>query len=119
LVLRWTEIAGAAIARIARPLKWQEGKEGATLTLKCEAGAAVLLQHETRALIERLNAYLGAGRIARLKLAPGRFFEPSEPPGHPAPTADPLAESPGLPEALARLTRLRARVKTARPKHTR
>jgi hypothetical protein len=116
LVLRWATIAGPAIARIAQPVKWQEGKEGATITLKCEAGAAVLLQHETRALIERLNAYLGAGRVARLKLVPGRFSQASEPPGHPAPAAEPPGESSALPEALDRLARLRARLKPMRPK---
>jgi len=87
LVLRWTEIAGAAVARLARPMKWQEGESGATLTLKCEAGAAVLLQHQTRELIQRLNAYLGPGRIARVKIVPGQISRAPEPPDHPARTS--------------------------------
>jgi hypothetical protein len=83
LVLRWAEIVGPAVARLARPMKWQEGESGATLTLKCEAGAAVLLQHQTRELIHRLNAYLGPGRIARVKIVPGQISQAPEPPDHP------------------------------------
>src|SRR3954464_12834869 len=65
LLIRWSEIVGPHIARIALPLRWQDGPDGAVLTVKCEPGATVLLQHQTRALIERLNAYLGQGRIVR------------------------------------------------------
>jgi len=87
LVLRWAEIAGPAVARLARPIKWQEGESGATLTLKCEAGAAVLLQHQTRELTRRLNAYLGTNRITRLKFVAGQMSQASEPPDHPARTS--------------------------------
>ena len=116
LVLRWAQIAGPAVARLARPVKWQEDPSGATLTLKCEAGAAVLLQHQTRELIQRLNAYLGANRIGRLKLVSGQLATPEEPPNHPAPTTEPEPENPALPDALARMARLRGRVKTLRSK---
>jgi hypothetical protein len=113
LLLRWPAIVGPHIARIARPVKWQDGSEGAILTLRCESGAAVLLQHQTRALVEKLNAYLGAGRVARLKLVPGTLPDTPEPPKHPAPEADFTAESLPLPDALNRLERLRSRLKRA------
>ena len=116
LVLRWSQIVGPHIARIARPMRWQDGADGAVLTLNCEPGAAVLLQHETRALIERLNAYLGQGRIARLKLVSGQLSERAEPSRHPAPDAPPPAESLDLPEALERLARARAQAKIRGPK---
>ena len=118
LVLRWSEIVGGQIARVARPVKWQDGPEGAVLTLRCEAGAAVLLQHETRALIGRLNAYLGAGRIARLKLVPGELSPLPEPPDHPLPLSDPIADCLALPDSLERLGRLRTRMKAQRPKRS-
>ncbi len=110
LVLRWTEIAGAAVARIARPFKWQEDKEGATLTLKCEPGAVVLLQHQTRELMERVNAYAGRGRVTRLKLLAGRLDELPGPADHPrrfSPLEVPTDEPPPLPAALERMTKLR------------
>ncbi len=84
LVLRWGEIVGADIARIAEPLKLTEGPEGGVLTLKCEAGAAVFLQHQTRDLLERLASYLGPSRITRLRLVPGELERPDGPPDHPA-----------------------------------
>jgi hypothetical protein len=111
LLVRWPEIVGPQIARIARPMNWQDGPEGAILTLRCESGAAVLLQHQTRTLIEKLNTYLGAGRIARLKLVPGALPEAPEPPKHPAPEADFTSERVPLPDALNRLERLRSRLK--------
>jgi hypothetical protein len=110
LLLRWAEIVGPHIARVALPQRWQDGPEGAVLTLKCEAGAAVLLQHQTRMLIERLNTYLGHGRIIRLKLVPGRLTERADPPRHPRPEAQASTESLPLGEALARLARLRTQM---------
>ena len=110
LVLRWTEIAGPELARIVSPVKFQEGPEGGTLTLRCEAGSALFLQHQSRPLIEGLNSYLGAGRISRLRFVPGRIAPPPDVPAHPAAAqkAEPEPESPpGLNEALAALERRR------------
>jgi hypothetical protein len=116
LLLRWSEIVGPHIARIALPQKWQDGPEGAVLTLKCEPGAAVLLQHQTRMLMERLNAYLGEGRISRVRLVSGRLTRRADPPGHPQPEAEAGTESLALGEALNRLARLRAEVGRKRGK---
>jgi hypothetical protein len=110
LVLRWAEIVGDDVARVARPVKLQKDAEGAVLTLKCEPGALVLLQHETRALLRRLNAYLGANRIARLKLVAGQLQGGLDLPKHPlAGRSDGLDASTGPPlsQALERLGRRR------------
>jgi hypothetical protein len=115
LLLRWAQIAGPQIARIARPSKWQDGPEGATLTLKCEAGAIVFLQHQTRELIERLNGYLGRGRIARLRLMAGQLAQNAEPPNHPAPSSEATSGKLALPDALAGLAETRARLQSRRP----
>ncbi|HXJ01472.1 MAG TPA: DUF721 domain-containing protein [Micropepsaceae bacterium] len=116
LLLRWADIVGSQVARIARPAKWQDGPEGATLTLKCEAGAVVFLQHQTRELTDRLNAYLGRGRIVRLKLVAGRLASAPEPPAHPAPKSDISTETLALSDAISRLAKVRAALKPARPK---
>ena len=71
LVLRWEEIAGPETARLARPIKLTEGPSGGVLTLKAEPGAALFLQHETRTLTERINAYLGRPAIAKLRFIQG------------------------------------------------
>lgn len=110
LVLRWREIAGADIARIAEPLRLTEGPEGAVLTLKCEAGAAVFLQHQTRDLLQRLQSYLGPSSIVRLRLVPGELQRSQGPADHPAVNArgpDEPAEPQTLSQALERLERRR------------
>lgn len=75
LVLHWDEIAGPDVARIARPIRFSEGAEGGTLTLKAEPGAALFLQHETRNLCERINTYLGRPAVSRLRFVHGSLVE--------------------------------------------
>ncbi len=120
LVLRWREIAGPELARIAIPSRFQEGPEGATLSLRCEPGAALFLQHQTRPLIERLNSYLGPGRVVRLRFVPGRINVAPELPAHPAGarSGDGAAERPkpeSLHDALDRLKLLRQTSGRQRP----
>jgi len=88
LVLRWVEIAGAETARIARPIKFVEA--GGTLTLKAEPAAALFLQHESRSLCERINAYLGRPAVTKLRFIQGSLT--------PLP-ALPLVRRPGEPTA--------------------
>ena len=71
LVLRWGEIVGPEIARIARPVRLTEDEKGGTLTLKAEPGASVFLQHETRNLCEQINTYLGRPAVSRLRFIQG------------------------------------------------
>src|ERR1043166_9188251 len=49
LVLRWREIAGSEVARVAQPFRMAEGPSGGVLTLKAEPGASLFLQHESPA----------------------------------------------------------------------
>lgn len=76
LVLRWREIAGPDVARLCQPLRFSEGPQGGTLTLKALPGAALFLGHETRALTARINQYLGRPAVARLKFVQGAFVPP-------------------------------------------
>ncbi len=116
LVLRWAEIAGAEVARLARPVKLSDGPSGGTLTLKSEPGASLFLQHETRTLCERINAYLGRAAVSRLRFVQGplaarpiRQARPkpaaAPPPGDPALT---FKGSESLQNALVRLAQARA-----------
>jgi hypothetical protein len=115
LVLRWAEIAGPETARLAVPVRLTDGPYGGVLTLKAEPGAAVFLQHETRPLCERINAYLGRPAVARLKFVQGPLH-PRLPPAakRPAPGAIPPADPAikyqgpqGLRDALLALARAR------------
>jgi len=115
LVLRWEEIAGAETARLARPLKLGQGPQGGVLTLMAEPGAAVFLQHESRPLCERINAYLGRPAVARLKfvsapLTPRQRAAPRAKASASVPQADPARTYQGperLKEALLRLAKAR------------
>ena len=113
LVLRWQEIAGPEVARLARPLKFASGPAGGTLTLRAAPGAALFLAHEKRALCDRINAYLGRPAVAQLKFSQGAFLTPApapprqKPPG-PLPPGDPSRRYQG-PEGLAKALQALAR----------
>ena len=113
LVLRWTEIAGPEIARIARPLKFNEAS--GVLTLLAEPGAALFLGHDSRALAGRINGYLGRNAVARIKFVQGMLAPPPAPVRPPKPGAaldpqDPVHKYRGpenLKNALESLARWR------------
>ncbi len=76
LVQSWEEIAGPRLAASTRPEKivWPRRRgeddphEPATLVVACEGAAALRLQHEAGELVGRVNAFLGFGAVARLKI---------------------------------------------------
>ena len=118
LVLRWSEIAGPDVARLAQPLKFSEGPQknglGGTLTLRTAPGAALFLAHEKRALCARINAYLGREAVVQIKFNQGaaplvRTPAPIPPkaPG-PLPPGDPSHRYHG-PEGLAKALQALAR----------
>jgi hypothetical protein len=115
LVLRWPEIAGADVARLCQPLKLSESASGGVLTLKAEPAAALFLQHESRALLERINRWFGREAVARLRFVQGPL--PTRPKAKPrtGATGEVSAGDPALAyegpekvrEALVRLARRR------------
>jgi len=117
LVLHWDEIVGPEVARIARPLRLSESASGGVLTLKAEPGASLFLQHETRSLCDRINAYLGRPAVSRLRFVqgplagrPARAKSPITPPS--AAANDPARLFHGserLHAALLELARARGR----------
>ena len=113
LVLRWNEIAGPEVARLAQPLKFSEGPSGGTLTLRAAPGAALFLAHEKRSLCERINAYLGRAAVAQLKFSQGALPVRPPPPkaqkaAGPLPPADPSRRYQG-PDGLAKALQALAR----------
>lgn len=119
LVFRWAEIAGAETAKVARPIRCRRSSEGLVLTVRCEQAASVFLQHETRTLLDRVNAFLGAGAVARIHIVTGNLAQARELPdralkGLPG-DSYPKTANP-LENALNRLKMLR---RHAARKHTR
>jgi hypothetical protein len=120
LVLRWPDIAGKDVARLCQPLRFSEGPRGGTLTLKALPGAALFLSHETRALTDRINHYLGRPAVVRLKFVQGGFLPPRPAPILRRPAANPRSTDPAngwrgpdtLKTALIALARWRESGKT-------
>jgi len=117
LVLRWKEIVGAQVARIARPLRFSEGATGGVLTLRADPAAAVFLQHESRALCGRINAWLGRDAVQRLRFVPGEIPAEGRPGQRRHTNAEPESDDPArrfsgsepLKESLLALARARRR----------
>jgi hypothetical protein len=115
LVFRWEEIAGRETALFAQPIKLAESASGGVLTLRAEPGAALFLQHESRALCERINAYLGRAAVCRLRIVQGPVTSrarpaPSRVNRAPVPSGDPARKykgPEGLREALLKLAQAR------------
>ena len=77
LLIHWRDIAGRELARMSQPVKIQFGRTrntGGTLTVRCGGAAALEIQHLAPVILERINAYLGHGAIARLKIEQGSFM---------------------------------------------
>jgi len=113
LVLRWNEIAGPEVARLAQPVKLADGPSGGTLTLRAVPGAALFLSHEKRSLCERINAYLGRAAVAQIKFSQGVLLPrpavmKAEKKAGPLPPNDPSRRYQG-PEGLAKALQALAR----------
>jgi len=119
---RWREIVGDRLARVTRPQKLTRGKGGqpGVLELRVAGAAALLVQHQSEEILSRVNLFLGAGSVDRLRIAQGPVKPLSEPAQRPARSTTPpplpagteaelnasLAAAPDtLKAALARLGR--------------
>ena len=72
LKARWTEIVGANLARRTEPNKLIKPREGgASLELRVTGASAALIQHQADDILARVNLFLGAGAVARLRIVQG------------------------------------------------
>eukprot|EP01013_Petalomonas_cantuscygni_P014766 TRINITY_DN30267_c0_g1_i1.p1 TRINITY_DN30267_c0_g1~~TRINITY_DN30267_c0_g1_i1.p1 ORF type:complete len:174 (-),score=26.63 TRINITY_DN30267_c0_g1_i1:5-526(-) len=80
LLTRWSEVAGADMAAISRPVEvsYGRGGMGATLTLLTTGAQAPMLEMQLPRLLDKVNACYGYRAIARIRLtqtAPTGFSE--------------------------------------------
>lgn len=94
---RWREIVGDRLARVTRPQKLTKGKAGqpGVLELRVAGAAALLVQHQSEDILARVNLFLGAGSVDRLRIAQGPVKPLTEPTARPKRAAVP----PPLPAA--------------------
>lgn len=92
LIAAWAEIVGIRYADCSRPerIVWPRGKANddkpGTLVVAVQGPRALLLQHETDQIVERVNGFLGYGAIGRIKIVQG-----SVSPGASTQTTEPLS----------------------------
>lgn len=69
---RWREIVGESLALRTEPVKLVKARAGgATLELKVAGPVAAYVQHQAPLILDRVNLYLGAGAVARLRIVQG------------------------------------------------
>jgi hypothetical protein len=73
LAARWREIVGAEIARRTEPVKLARGRNGApsSLEIRVAGPAAALIQHQAQEILARVNLFLGAEAVGRLRIVQG------------------------------------------------
>ena len=73
LKARWREIVGETLARRSEPIRLLRGRGGgpAALELRVEGPSATLIQHQAPDLLARVNLFLGAGAVDRLRIVQG------------------------------------------------
>ncbi|HAH10550.1 MAG TPA: hypothetical protein DCL54_11805 [Alphaproteobacteria bacterium] len=95
--LRWRAFAGDALARITAP---QSLSAEGVLTISADPTAALFIQHQGMAIVQKINAALGADTVKRLKVVNGKFPTPAP---YSAPKTRPLtpAQQAALNDTLA------------------
>ena len=77
LQTRWREVVGADLARRTEPVRLVKPRgpgakdQPAALELRVAPGAAVLIQHQAADILARVNLFLGAGAVGKLRIVQG------------------------------------------------
>jgi len=104
LAARWREIVGPEIARRTEPVKLVKGRNGApaSLEIRVAGPAAALIQHQAQEILARVNLFLGAEAVQKMRVVQGplRAADPPRPLPHRPKPLD-AAEEARLAEALA------------------
>lgn len=70
IILRWREFAGPVLGRLTAPITLSPQGQ---LTISADPSVAILLQHQTQTLMQRINLALGGTPIVRVKVVSGKF----------------------------------------------
>jgi hypothetical protein len=104
LSARWREIVGADVARRTEPVKLVKGRGGgpSTLEIRVAGPSAAIIQHQAHEILARVNIFLGAEAVQKLRIVQGPLqrAEPKPLPRRRQPPLDAAAEA-SLAEGLA------------------
>jgi hypothetical protein len=81
LQARWREIVGEPIAKRCEPVKVIKGRAGlpSTLEIRVDGPAAALVQHQASEIVARVNLFLGAAAVGRLRIVQGPLRPSAQP----------------------------------------
>jgi hypothetical protein len=120
LQARWREVVGPEIAKRTEPVKLTKGRNGgpSSLEIRVAGPAAAIIQHQAHEILARVNLFLGAEAVQKLRIVQGPLQQqaalpPSRKRSQPldaaeeAKLADGLAQAPNgkLKQALLALGR--------------
>ncbi|HEY8574219.1 DUF721 domain-containing protein [Phenylobacterium sp.] len=73
LQARWREVVGVEIARRTEPVKLVKGRNGApsSLEIRVAGPSAALIQHQAHEILARVNLFLGAEAVQKLRIVQG------------------------------------------------
>jgi hypothetical protein len=73
LKARWREIVGEACARRTEPVRLSTSRTGggASLEIRVDGPAATIIQHQAADILARVNLFMGAGAVERLRIVQG------------------------------------------------
>ena len=73
LMARWREVVGPEIARRTEPVKLVKGRNGgpSSLEIRVAGPAAAIVQHQAHDILARVNLFLGAEAVQKLRIVQG------------------------------------------------
>jgi hypothetical protein len=73
LQARWREVVGAEIAKRTEVVKLTKGRNGgpSTLEIRVAGPAAAIVQHQAHEILARVNLFLGAEAVQKLRIVQG------------------------------------------------
>jgi hypothetical protein len=79
LKARWREIVGETLAARTEPVKVSKPRNGGdgVLELKVDGPAAALIQHQAPEILARVNLFLGADSVVKLRVVQGVIRRPA------------------------------------------
>lgn len=82
LQARWREVVGAEIARRTEPVKLVRGRNGgpSSLEIRVAGPSAAIIQHQAHDILARVNVFLGADAVQKLRIVQGPLRHVPEPP---------------------------------------
>jgi hypothetical protein len=105
LEARWREVVGVEIAKRTEPVKLTRGRGGgpSSLEIRVAGPSAAIIQHQAHEILARVNLFLGAEAVQKLRIVQGPLQKKHEPAARTRRKLPPLdaAQEAGLAHDLA------------------